>query len=82
MSWLIATWRSGAERQISRRMCGRPRKNVESAASSIVSPAFQATNRYGPLPTGARPNGAVLHASRGSERSRCAGRMRMRHAAS
>ena len=36
MTWLVATVASGVNRQIRRRMKGRPRKNVESAVSSTV----------------------------------------------
>ena len=64
-------------RQIRRRMWGRPKKNVESAASSTLSPAFHATKRYGPSPTGARPSAVLRHWERGTGRSRCAGMMRM-----
>jgi len=35
---------SGVKRQITRRRWGRPRKKVESAASSMLSPAFQQRN--------------------------------------
>src|SRR5258707_8074944 len=65
MSCVTAASRLGVKRQISRRTWERPRKNVESAASSRLSPAFQRTNRYGPSPIGSRPNGAVRHAARG-----------------
>ena len=77
MSCVRAVGGSGVKRQISRRMCGRPRKKVESATSSTLSPGFHDTKRYGPSPTGAWPNGARTHWSRGTFASRWAGRMRM-----
>ena len=52
---VTATDRSLANRQTSRRMCGRPRKKVESASSSRLWPGSQRTNRYGPSPTGIAP---------------------------
>src|SRR5207248_3009493 len=66
-SCVTATCWSAVKRQMRRLRWGRPRKNVESAASSRLSPARHATKRYGPSPTGARPNAALLPAGAGIE---------------